>query len=311
MRVLPARRLAVSALCATLLLGVTGPVALAADAEPTRDRARSAAPVPGADALLTQLKGLGDLSGVLKPVTDLLDAVLKADNGQLSAEQAAELGKAVRDAIAKAKAEAPETSPVAPPAVSPAVPPVALPVDPAAPAVPVAPPAPALPVTPPAATTPMVPAVPSAPAVPSVPAAPSAPARPSVPAAPSVPPAPQQAVTLPAFDRGLARPVGKLMADPVADALTALQKAVDALLKAATAGDLAQVPPAVTGVVAGLVKLVAATLLGSGLPAPAGLPPVQPPAAELPAVELPAAELPATPAADALPARPPVALPAR
>ncbi|MCC9704147.1 hypothetical protein E4N62_02015 [Streptomyces sp. MNU76] len=88
----------------------------------TRDRARSAAaPVPGADALLTQLKGLGDLGGVLKPVTDLLDAVLKADNGQLSAEQAASLGKAVQEAIDKAKAAAPAT------------PPAALPVDPAAP----------------------------------------------------------------------------------------------------------------------------------------------------------------------------------
>ena len=131
MRALPARRLAVPALCATLLLGVTAPAALAADAGPTRDRARSAsAPVPGADALLTQLKGLGDLGGVLKPVTDLLDAVLKADNGQLSAEQVATLGKAVQEAIDKARATAPAT------------PPAALPVDPAAPAVPVTPPAP-------------------------------------------------------------------------------------------------------------------------------------------------------------------------
>ncbi|HSX98626.1 MAG TPA: hypothetical protein VLG91_14715, partial [Streptomyces sp.] len=141
MRVLPARRLAVSALCATILLGVTAPAVLAADAESARERARSAAPVPGADALQAQLKGLGDLGGVLKPVTDLLDAVLKADNGQLSADRAAELGKAVRKAIGQAKAGAP------------AVPPVALPVNPAAPAVP------------PAATTPTVPSVPAAPSV--------------------------------------------------------------------------------------------------------------------------------------------------
>ncbi|MDX2740861.1 hypothetical protein PV400_36970, partial [Streptomyces caniscabiei] len=155
MRALPARRLAVPALCATLLLGVTAPAALAADVESTRDRARSAAaPVPGADALLTQLKGLGDLGGVLKPVTDLLDAALKADNGQLSAEQAAELGKAVRDAIDKAKAAAPAT------------PPAALPADPA------------------------VPTLPDAPAVPAAPAVPDAPAVPVTPAVPATPPAP-------------------------------------------------------------------------------------------------------------------------
>lgn len=238
MRALPARRLAVPALCATLLLGVTAPAALAADVESTRGHARSAAaPVPGADALLTQLKGLGDLGGVLKPVTDLLDAALKADNGQLSAEQAAELGKAVRDAIDKAKAAAPAT--------------------------------PAVPVTP---------AVPATPPAPAVPPAPPAANPPAVPAAPSVPAAPQLPVTLPAYDRGLAQPVGRLAADPVTDALTVLQTAVDALLKAVTSGELAQVLPAVTGVVTALVKVIAAILVGSGLPAPADLPPVQPPA---------------------------------
>ncbi|MEE1766004.1 MULTISPECIES: hypothetical protein [unclassified Streptomyces] len=273
MRALSARRLAVPALCATLLLGVTAPAALAADAGTTRDRARSAAaPVPGADALLVQLKGLGDLGGVLKPVTDLLDAVLKADNGQLSAEQVTELGKAVRDAIdkAKAKATAPET------------PPASLPADPAAPAVPV---------------TPAVPAPPPAPAVPPAPPAVSTPA---VPAAPSVPAAPQLPVTLPAYDRGPAQPVGRLAANPVTDALAALQSAVDALLKAVTSGDLAQVVPAVTGVVTALLKVIAAILVGSGLPVPADLPPVQPPA-ELPVA--PPAELPVAPPAAVPPIR--------
>ncbi|WP_327345701.1 hypothetical protein [Streptomyces europaeiscabiei] len=262
MRVLPARRLAVSALCATLLLGVSAPAALAADVESARDRARSAAPVPSVDSLQSQLKGLGALGGVLKPVTDLLDAVVKADNGRLSDDQAAKLGKAVQDAIAKAKAEAPVTPPV--------VPPVALPADPAAPAVPN---------TPPSATTPKVP---------------GAPVVPSVPVVPSDPAAPQQAVTLPAFDRGLAQPAGRTAADPVTDALTALQAAVDTLLKAVASGDSAQVLPAVTGVVNSLVELIAATLLGSGLPAPAALPPVQTPTD--PAV---------TPPTDALPEAPP------
>ncbi|MFE7762287.1 hypothetical protein [Streptomyces sp. NPDC057438] len=270
MRVLPVRRLAVSALCATLLLGVSAPAALAADVGSAPERARSAAPVPGADALQAQLKGLGDLGGVLKPVTDLLDAVLKADDGRLSADRAAELGKAARDAIDKARASAPATQPVVPPAL----PPVALPVDPA----------------PPAATTPTVPA---APAVPVVPAAPAVPV---VPAAPS---APQSAVTLPAFDRVPAR-LGRVAADPVTDALAALRTAVDSLLEAATSGDLAQVLPAVNGVVAGLVQLIGAILLGSGLPAPIALPPVQP-----------SAELPATPATDTLPVQAPAVPPAR
>ncbi|MDX3646292.1 hypothetical protein P1P70_44365, partial [Streptomyces sp. MB09-02B] len=143
--------------------------------------------------------------------------------------------------------------------------------------------------TPPA---PAVPAVPVTPPAPAVPPAPPAVTTPLVPAAPSVPAAPQQAVTLPAFDRGLAQRVGRTAADPVTDALTALQAAVDALLKAVTSGDLAQVVPAVTGVVTSLLKLIAAILVGSGLPVPADLPPVQPPA-----------ELPATPPTGTLPVR--------
>ncbi|MFF5359435.1 hypothetical protein ACFY4I_08505 [Streptomyces scabiei] len=288
MRVLPVRRLAVSALGAALLLGVTAPAVLAADVGPAPERARSAAPVPGADALQAQLKGLGDLGGVLKPVTDLLDAVLKADDGRLSADRAAELGKAVRDAIDKARASAPATPPAA---VPPVVPPVVLPVAP--PVVPpVAPPVdPAAPAVPPTADAP---AVPSAPSLPSVPAAPAAPL------VPAAPPAAQSAVTLPAFDLGPVRSVGTVAADPVSDALTALQTAVDGLLEAATSGDLAQVLPAVNGVVAGLVQFVGATLLGSGLPAPLAVPPV-----------VPSADLPVTPATDTLPVQPPAAAPGR
>ncbi|MEU5193089.1 hypothetical protein AB0G86_03360 [Streptomyces scabiei] len=300
MRVLPVRRLAVSALGAALLLGVTAPAVLAADVGSAPERTRSAAPVPGADALQAQLKGLGDLGGVLKPVTELLDAVLKADDGRLSADRAAELGKAVRDAIDKARASAPATppaavSPVVPPVVLPVAPPVVPPVDPAAPAVP-----PAAPAVPPAADAPAVPSAPSLPSVPATPAAPVVPAAPAVPLVPAAPPAAQSAVTLPAFDRGPVRPVGTVAADPVSDALTTLQTAVDSLLEAATSGDLAQVLPAANGVVAGLVQFVGATLLGSGLPAPLAVPPVAP-----------SAELPVTPATDTLPVRPPAAAPGR
>lgn len=92
MRGLPARRIASCALCAALLVAVAGPAAAAS---------RGPVPVPHADALRPQVEALAELGGVLTPVTDLLNTVLKADNGQISAEQAAELGDAVKDATAK------------------------------------------------------------------------------------------------------------------------------------------------------------------------------------------------------------------
>ncbi|MFE9765462.1 hypothetical protein ACFYPC_13175 [Streptomyces sp. NPDC005808] len=248
MRALPARRIASSALCATLLLGIAAPAAVAADSDSARGRTSAvAAPVPGADALLAQVQSLADIGGVLTPVTDLLNAVLKADNGQLSADQAATLGQAVKDAIAKLTAAAP----VAPPAA--------------------------------------VPAVPAAPAVPAVPAAP---ALPAVPALPSLP---KSAEDQDDKAPGANGPRAAAPADLKADALAALQKAVDTLLAAVTSGDPAGVVPAATAVVTGLVNLIVAVVLGGGLPVPnlPGLPSLS---------SLPAAPaLPAVPAAPALP----------
>ncbi|MFD4522444.1 hypothetical protein ACFWP7_00600 [Streptomyces sp. NPDC058470] len=261
MRALPARRIASSALCATLLLGIAAPVAVAADSDSARGRtSAAAAPVPGADALLAQVQSLADIGGVLKPVTDLLDAVLKADNGQLSADQAATLGQAVKDAIAKLTAAVPVT------------PPVAVPDAPAVPA------------------TPALPATPAAPAVPAVPALPAAPALPAVPALPKS--AGDQDDKAP----GASGSRAAAPADLKADALAALQKAVDTLLAAVTSGDPAGVVPAATAVVTGLVNLIVAVVLGGGLPVPdlPGLPSLS----SLPAV--PAA--PAVPAGPALPA---------
>ncbi|MGW7263002.1 hypothetical protein [Streptomyces sp. NPDC054842] len=106
MRVMPARRIASSALCAALLLGIGAPTALAADGDPTRERARAAAPVPGADGLLPQVTALAGLGGPLTPVTDLLDTVLTTDNGRLSDEQTEELGAAAEAAIARITQEA-------------------------------------------------------------------------------------------------------------------------------------------------------------------------------------------------------------
>ncbi|MFD1272727.1 hypothetical protein ACFQ51_15450 [Streptomyces kaempferi] len=81
--------------------------AAAACSDSARGRTHAAAPVPGADAVLTQVQSLANVSGVLAPVTDLLNAALKADGGQLPAADATKLGQAVKDAIAKATATLP------------------------------------------------------------------------------------------------------------------------------------------------------------------------------------------------------------
>ncbi|WP_428934611.1 hypothetical protein [Streptomyces sp. ACT015] len=229
MRVLPARRLASSALCAVLLTAVAAPTALAADADQApRQGERSAprAPLPGADALLAQVKSLGDAGGVLAAVAPLLDSALKADKGQLPKEQATQLATAAKDAIQKASAATPTA--------------------------------------------------PAAPAVPATPAAPSAPGAPG--------------------PGKHGKTVAAAIADVKAEALNALGTSVDTLAAATTSGDAAKVAPAAGGVVAAEVNVLAATLLGGGLPAPnlPGLP-------KLP--NLPAAA-PAVPAAPSLPAAP-------
>ncbi|MFF1694055.1 hypothetical protein ACFVXC_10585 [Streptomyces sp. NPDC058257] len=214
MRALPVRRIATTVLCTSLLLGTAGPVMAAGSDSPHGSSQEAArAPVPNADALLAQVKTLGDAGGVLTPVTDLLTTVLKADKGQLPAADATKLAAPVKNAITKAAAVAPK--------------------------------APALP------QTPAAPGLPDTAALPQTPALPQAPALPK------------------------ALPDGtRVAADPKADALKALQASVDALVKAATGGDVAKVASAVPPVLTGLVNLVAATLVGGGLPKPdlAGLP---------------------------------------
>jgi hypothetical protein len=190
MRGLPARRIASTALCAALLVGMAGPAAVAADPARESAHAASRAPLPDADALLAQVKTLGDLGGVLTPVTDLLNSVLKADDGQLPAAEASKLGTAVKDAIAKATTKAP-----------------------------------------------------------------------------ALPTAPAPATTLPALTRS-GGDTEAAPADVIGDALAALQKAIDELIKAVTSGEAGQVTPAVTDSVTSLVNTVTATLLGGKLPAP-------------------------------------------
>ncbi|MFF7789346.1 hypothetical protein [Streptomyces sp. NPDC007991] len=100
MPALSARRIASSALCATLALGVAAPAALAADT--VRDRTSVEAPVADAATLQAQVQQLGYIGTVVSPVTALMDAALKVEKGELSATEAAKLGDAARAAIARA-----------------------------------------------------------------------------------------------------------------------------------------------------------------------------------------------------------------
>lgn len=196
---LPVRRLASTTLSAFLLLGVTGPVALAAAGDTHGEQAAAVAQAPVADAetLLAQTQSLGNLSEVLKPATELLQAVLKADSGRLTPQESAQHATAVKDAIARFGAAGTATAPA--------------------------------PVS--------------------------------------------EATTLPA--PAFARTASG--SDVKADALAELQKSVENLLQASTAGDAAQVRPAASSVVTDLVNVVAVTLAKGGLPAPdmAALPPSQ------------------------------------
>ncbi|MER6073197.1 hypothetical protein ABT187_31005 [Streptomyces sp. NPDC001817] len=109
MGVPPVRRIVSTALCAAVLAGVAGPAAFAADSAPEHTRTTVQAPVPGADKLLVNVSSLGHFGTVLEPVSTLLNTVLKADKGQLSADQANKLVQAAKEAVAKAAASAPTT----------------------------------------------------------------------------------------------------------------------------------------------------------------------------------------------------------
>ncbi|MFF6953539.1 hypothetical protein ACFZAD_33505 [Streptomyces iakyrus] len=109
MRALPARRIVSGALCAALLVGITGPVAMAA--ESSRGHGHRVAPearLPGADARLAQV---GKLNwGELTPVADLLSTVLRDSNGQLPPAEARQLAAAAKAALAESAAKGAQTS---------------------------------------------------------------------------------------------------------------------------------------------------------------------------------------------------------
>ncbi|WP_217251659.1 hypothetical protein [Streptomyces sp. AC602_WCS936] len=245
---LPARRIATTALTAGLLIGLSGPAVMAADGESVRERTHAAshAPLPDAAELQDQVGSLAGLGGVLTPVTDLLGAVLKADNGKLAATDADQLAAAVQDALAKAEAADADADDAA--TTTPGT-------------------------TTPGTTTPGT----------------STPAQPPVVTAPEA----ETPVTLPAPVVAQDSDGTAAAADLTASAYAELQKQIDALIKASTSGTAEQVSPAVKDVVTGVVNVVAATLVGGGLPAAdlAGLPAL--PAA--PEAAAPAAPLPANP----------------
>ncbi|WP_328338885.1 hypothetical protein OG873_14445 [Streptomyces violaceus] len=127
---LPAWRIASSALCATLLVGITGPAAMAADSAPEhRHAAAPGARLPDAAARLAQLRELD--GGEFATLADLLQGVLKANNGQLTVAEARKLATAAKQALAEmadkvrtdAAAPAPSATPTASAPVADVLPP--------------------------------------------------------------------------------------------------------------------------------------------------------------------------------------------
>lgn len=270
MRPLASPRLTALAISAALTLGMAGP-AVADQLPPSR----AADPVahsslPDAGALLAQTKALGDVGAVTTPVTELVTAALKADDGQVPAADADALKAKIQAAVDQAK----ETVPAP------------LPETPATPELPVTPPAADLPVTPPAVEAPAAPPAVETPA-----------------GLPVKPP-----VTLPVAAGAKAAQAAP--ADLVDDALASVEKAVAGLLAAVTSGNAGGVVPQVTATLTSLVNLAVATVLGSGLPAPdlPGLPALPSLPVEVPALPVdPPVEAPELPVE--APVKPPVAAP--
>ncbi|WP_433546574.1 hypothetical protein ACQPZG_16850 [Streptomyces sp. CA-294286] len=88
-----------TAVCGALALGTAGPAIAVVNDHPVTSEA-APGPIPGAEALTGQAKSLADTAGVLKPVSDLVGAVLKAPDGKVAPDAAAMLGKPVDEALA-------------------------------------------------------------------------------------------------------------------------------------------------------------------------------------------------------------------
>ncbi|MFG2139078.1 hypothetical protein [Streptomyces sp. NPDC048650] len=99
-----------AAVCGTLALGAAGTALASMNDAPARPAGSARqAPLPNTDALKTQARNLGDLAGVLRPVTDLIDDVLAAaDSGRLTPTQVTAHTTAIRDALTAARQSGPE-----------------------------------------------------------------------------------------------------------------------------------------------------------------------------------------------------------
>ncbi|PPS74477.1 MULTISPECIES: hypothetical protein [Streptomyces] len=100
---LPVRRIASGALCAALLVGITGPVAMAAESSRGHGHVAPEARLPGVEARLAQIEKLN--WGELTPVADLLTTVLRNNNGTLPPAEARKLGAAAKTALTEAAAK--------------------------------------------------------------------------------------------------------------------------------------------------------------------------------------------------------------
>lgn len=283
-----------AALCLSLLTASPGLASASAESS-AKPRATAAfvaaAPagkaIPGTEALLAQVQSLGGLGGLLKPVTDLLAAVLKSPDGKIPEADLAAFKEKIDAAIAELKKSLPAT-----PALPVPVPPVDapnLPVDP--PKLPVETPqlpveAPKLPVEAPKlpVEAPKLPVeAPKLPVeAPKLPVdAPKLPVEaPALPVeAPKLPVgAPAVPVALPASAHKAKTAIGPL--DLAAGAIDKLKGSVDGLTKVAgPCGCSTDAKAKATDVVTDLVAALIALLTGLGLP---GLPPLPIPAPQLP-----------------------------
>ncbi|MFC9293115.1 hypothetical protein ACFTWH_01360 [Streptomyces sp. NPDC057011] len=257
-----------AALCVTLLAASPG-LASATNAPEQPPAPVAGKAVPGTEALLAQVQALGALGGLLKPVTDLLEAVLKSVDGKIPEADLNALKAKIDAALEDLKKKLPATPALPLPVPAPDLPvkpPVDLPVP--APDLPVKPPvdlpvpAPDLPVKPPVDLPVPAPDLPVKPPVDLPAPAPALPVKPPVPVPVPLP------VSAPAA-AGPASRTAVVRMDAVTDAIDKLKAALDGLTKVAgPCGCSTDAKGKATDVVTSLIAALVALLTGLGLPLP-------------------------------------------
>lgn len=115
MRSLVSSRAAAAAVCAALVIGTAGTAVATTVNEAPASVGAEVAPAADVETLNQQTQALRSLSGAIMPVTDLLTAALKADNGQLSAADVQKHQSAIKKAL-DAVRQAAQANPAANPA---------------------------------------------------------------------------------------------------------------------------------------------------------------------------------------------------